>query len=177
MSMLVLQVVVDGIWKACPEAGGPVQFPGFNGELICPAYHELCSVNPLLVSKKFPNSCNSNGDCVDGKCLCFVGFDGHDCSKGICPSNCNGNGKCLKNGICQCADGFTGIDCSTAVCDEQCSLHGGVCDNEVLVRNVPPDSDESVSELVQHLFIANHPYQYLVHKVRFFLEEQKGKLQ
>lgn len=32
---------------------------------------------------------------------------------GSCPRNCNGNGKCLKNGICQCADGFTGIDCST----------------------------------------------------------------
>lgn len=22
---------MDGIWKVCPEAGGPVQFPGFNG--------------------------------------------------------------------------------------------------------------------------------------------------
>jgi hypothetical protein len=25
---------VDGIWKACPEAGGPVQFPGFNGSYL-----------------------------------------------------------------------------------------------------------------------------------------------
>ncbi|KAL7607136.1 uncharacterized protein LOC111920667 [Lactuca sativa] len=130
---MTLEVAVDGIWKACPEAGGPVQFPGFNGELICPAHHELCSVkkNPLLVSTQCPNSCNSNGDCVNGKCICFLGFHGHDCSKRSCPRNCNGNGKCLKNGICQCADGFTGIDCSTAVCDEQCSLHGGVCDNGV----------------------------------------------
>ncbi|KAI3514123.1 hypothetical protein L1887_12442 [Cichorium endivia] len=47
----------------------------------------------------------------------------------------------------------------------------------VLVRNVPPDPDESVSEHAQHFFIVNHPDQYLVHKVRFFLEEQKGKLQ
>lgn len=23
---------MDGIWKVCPEAGGPVQFPGFNGK-------------------------------------------------------------------------------------------------------------------------------------------------
>lgn len=22
---------MDGSWKVCPEAGGPVQFPGFNG--------------------------------------------------------------------------------------------------------------------------------------------------
>lgn len=32
---------------------------------------------------------------------------------GSCPSNCSGNGKCLKNGNCECANGFTGIDCST----------------------------------------------------------------
>lgn len=25
------QVAVDGIWKVCPESGGPIQFPGFNG--------------------------------------------------------------------------------------------------------------------------------------------------
>lgn len=32
--MLFLQVAVDGIWKMCPEVGGPVQFPGFNGNLV-----------------------------------------------------------------------------------------------------------------------------------------------
>lgn len=35
----------------------------------------------------------------------------------------------------------------------------------VLVRNVPPDPDESVSEHVEHFFRVNHPDQYLVHKV------------
>ncbi|KAI3767234.1 hypothetical protein L2E82_17323 [Cichorium intybus] len=156
---MTLEVAVDGIWKACPEAGGPVQFPGFNGELICPAYHELCSVNPLLVSKKCPNSCNSNGDCVDGKCLCFLGFNGHDCSKRICPSNCNGNGKCLKNGICQCKDGFTGIDCSTAVCDEQCSLHGGVCDNgvcEFRCSDYAGYTCQNSSSVLENLSICKH---------------------
>ncbi|GKA76124.1 EGF-like, conserved site-containing protein [Tanacetum coccineum] len=101
----------------------------WKGELICPEFHELCSADPILTSGQCPNSCNSNGDCVDGKCHCFIGFNGHDCNKRSCPSNCSGNGKCLKNGNCECANGFTGIDCSTAVCDEQCSLHGGVCDN------------------------------------------------
>ncbi|KAL8230866.1 hypothetical protein R6Q57_000644 [Mikania cordata] len=128
---MTLEVAVDGIWKSCPEVGGPVQFPGFNGELICPPYHELCGVDPVLVSNQCPSSCNSNGDCIDGRCACFLGFDGHDCSIRSCPSNCNGHGKCLKSGICECKDGFTGIDCSTAVCDDQCSLHGGVCDNGV----------------------------------------------
>ncbi|XP_047327274.1 leishmanolysin-like peptidase [Impatiens glandulifera] len=126
-----LQIAVDGTWKVCPEAGGPIQFPGFNGELICPGFNELCSTRLVPVSKQCPNYCNFNGDCVDGKCSCFVGFNGHDCGKRFCPNNCNGHGKCLKNGICQCDNGYTGIECSTAVCDEQCSLHGGVCDNGV----------------------------------------------
>ncbi|MBA0729924.1 hypothetical protein Golax_023287 [Gossypium laxum] len=126
-----LEVAVDGIWKACPEAGGPVQFPGFNGELICPAYNELCSNRPVSVSEQCANSCNLNGDCVNGKCHCFLGFHGHDCSKRSCPNDCNGRGKCLSNGVCECENGRTGVDCSTAVCDEQCSLHGGVCDNGV----------------------------------------------
>ncbi|KAH1124006.1 hypothetical protein GYH30_013968 [Glycine max] len=126
-----LEVAVDGIWKVCPQAGGPIQFPGFNGELLCPAYHELCNTDPVAVSGQCPNSCNFNGDCVDGKCRCFLGFHGNDCSRRSCPSKCNGNGMCLSNGICECKPGYTGIDCSTAVCDEQCSLHGGVCDNGV----------------------------------------------
>lgn len=35
----------------------------------------------------------------------------------------------------------------------------------VLVRNVPPDSDESVSECVEHFFLVNHPDHYLTHQV------------
>ncbi|KAI3800982.1 hypothetical protein L1987_29082 [Smallanthus sonchifolius] len=35
----------------------------------------------------------------------------------------------------------------------------------VLVRNVPSDPDESVSEHVEHFFRVNHPNQYLTHKV------------
>ncbi|XP_028803046.1 leishmanolysin [Neltuma alba] len=126
-----LEVAVDGIWKVCPQVGGPIQFPSFNGELICPAYHELCSTDTIAMPGQCPNACNFNGDCIDGSCHCFIGFHGHDCGKRSCPSNCNGNGKCLTNGICECKNGYTGIDCSTAACDEQCSLHGGVCDNGV----------------------------------------------
>ncbi|KAL4180479.1 hypothetical protein AMTRI_Chr13g92280 [Amborella trichopoda] len=128
-----LEVAVDGIWKVCPEGGGPVQFLGFNGELICPAYHELCSISdaPISINGQCPGSCRYNGDCIDGKCRCFLGFHGHDCSQRTCPGDCNGHGKCNSNGVCECEDGHTGIDCSTAVCDEQCSLHGGVCDNGV----------------------------------------------
>ncbi|XP_024964106.1 CSC1-like protein At4g02900 [Cynara cardunculus var. scolymus] len=35
----------------------------------------------------------------------------------------------------------------------------------VLVRNVPPDPDESVSDHVDHFFRVNHPDQYLSHQV------------
>ncbi|KAL0328759.1 UNVERIFIED_CONTAM: Calcium permeable stress-gated cation channel 1 [Sesamum calycinum] len=35
----------------------------------------------------------------------------------------------------------------------------------VLVRNVPPDSDESVSESVEHFFLVNHPDHYLTYQV------------
>ncbi|CAN6582677.1 unnamed protein product [Malus baccata var. baccata] len=126
-----LEIAVDGMWKVCPEAGGPLQFPGFNGELLCPAYHELCSKGLIPANGQCPKSCNFNGDCVEGRCHCFLGFHGSDCSKRTCPSNCNGRGSCLSNGLCECNKGYTGIDCSTAVCDEQCSLHGGVCDDGV----------------------------------------------
>ncbi|XP_058008684.1 CSC1-like protein At4g02900 isoform X2 [Hevea brasiliensis] len=35
----------------------------------------------------------------------------------------------------------------------------------VLVRNVPPDPDESVTEHVEHFFCVNHPDHYLTHQV------------
>lgn len=41
----------------------------------------------------------------------------------------------------------------------------------VLVRNVPPDPDESVSELVEHFFLVNHPNQYLTHQVVYNAKE------
>jgi len=29
-----------------------------------------------------PSNCFGNGDCVDGTCLCFLGFKGPDCGRG-----------------------------------------------------------------------------------------------
>ncbi|CAL5336397.1 unnamed protein product [Camellia sinensis] len=52
----------------------------------------------------------------------------------------------------------------------------------VLVRNVPPDPDESVSELVEHFFLVNHPDHYLTHQVVYnanelskLVEEKKNR--
>ncbi|XP_059437687.1 calcium permeable stress-gated cation channel 1-like [Corylus avellana] len=53
----------------------------------------------------------------------------------------------------------------------------------VLARNVPPDPDESVSELVEHFFLVNHPDHYLTHQVVYNanklakLVQKKKKLQ
>ncbi|QHO05610.1 Calcium permeable stress-gated cation channel [Arachis hypogaea] len=53
----------------------------------------------------------------------------------------------------------------------------------VLVRNIPPDPDESVSELVEHFFMVNHPGHYLTHQVIYDantlakLVKKKKKLQ
>ncbi|KAK7839631.1 calcium permeable stress-gated cation channel 1 [Quercus suber] len=53
----------------------------------------------------------------------------------------------------------------------------------VLVRNVPPDPDESTSELVEHFFLVNHPDHYLTHQVVYDankldkLVKKKKKLQ
>ncbi|KAF5190793.1 Csc1-like protein, partial [Thalictrum thalictroides] len=41
----------------------------------------------------------------------------------------------------------------------------------VLVRNVPPDPDETVSELVEHFFLVNHPARYLTHQVLYNANE------
>ncbi|WVZ07975.1 hypothetical protein V8G54_021321 [Vigna mungo] len=37
----------------------------------------------------------------------------------------------------------------------------------VLVRNVPPDTDESVPEHIEHFFCVNHPDHYLMHQTGF----------
>jgi hypothetical protein len=36
------------------------------------------------------------------------------------------------------------------------------------VRNVPPDTDETVSEHVEHFFAVNHRDHYLSHQVSLF---------
>lgn len=53
----------------------------------------------------------------------------------------------------------------------------------VLVKNIPPDADESVGELVEHFFLVNHPDNYLTHQVVYNantlakLVKKKSKLQ
>lgn len=126
-----LEISVDGVWKTCPREGGRIEFPGFNGNLECPMYHELCDDSLASIPGKCNQNCHGNGECIEGVCRCFLGFGGEDCRERICPRGCSGHGTCTENEMCECEAGYTGVDCSTAGCDEQCSLHGGVCDNGV----------------------------------------------
>ncbi|XP_029474656.1 tenascin-N [Rhinatrema bivittatum] len=73
-----------------------------------------------------PNSCNGNGQCVNGRCVCDEPYAGNDCSQLLCPNNCSGNGVCV-NGVCQCYEGFIYTDCSEQRCPNDCSGNGN-CD-------------------------------------------------
>ncbi len=57
--------------------------------------------------------------------LPFLNLKGIDCSKKICPDDCNGNGICDSNiGICKCYSGFEGKACQNKVCLNNCSGNG-----------------------------------------------------
>ncbi|XP_078124379.1 uncharacterized protein tnxbb [Sander vitreus] len=86
-----------------------------------------CSIKPEM--GECPNECSDQGRCVDGKCVCFPGFSGPDCSQSNCPGNCNDSGRCV-NGQCLCDPGFTGPDCSQRGCPDNCSKRGRCVDGK-----------------------------------------------
>ncbi|KTF78351.1 hypothetical protein cypCar_00033894 [Cyprinus carpio] len=73
-------------------------------------------------------SCDQ-GRCEDGKCVCFEGFGGEDCSIELCPVDCSENGECI-DGACICAEGFIGEDCSLTNCLNNCLGRGRCVDDE-----------------------------------------------
>ncbi|XP_024865787.1 tenascin isoform X1 [Kryptolebias marmoratus] len=80
-----------------------------------------CSIKSEL--KGCPSECSDQGRCVDGKCVCFAGYSGPDCSESSCPGNCNNNGRCV-NGQCVCDPGFSDLNCSQRVCPDNCNDQG-----------------------------------------------------
>jgi len=72
-----------------------------------------------------PNDCNSQGYCLNGACICDVGYSEADCSKTSCENDCGGDrGTCVKETVsesesCVCNPGFYGGDCTAPQCDGQ----------------------------------------------------------
>jgi len=83
-----------------------------------------------------PFNCgNTNGQCINGLCLCNEGYYGPDCSLSWCPKGCSGNGICMKEGRCICQNDWTGTDCSTKVNSDSSQsegILGGVTLGEII---------------------------------------------
>lgn len=71
-----------------------------------------------------PANCNKpNGECVQGKCVCQLGFGDVDCGTPVCPNQCSGKGDCA-SGRCLCKPGSWGLDCSQQNCPSNCNGRG-----------------------------------------------------
>lgn len=112
--------------------------------------------------------CSSRGLCdhQTGMCICMPGFEGRECKRLSCPSDCNGHGACIdmryyseqsdiyqKNKLydkvwdadkihgCVCDEGYTGYDCSLRLCpkgDDPLTQRNNVNEKQLLVCEAAP---------------------------------------
>ena len=117
-----------------------------NGSCKCDlAYTGMkCQMNTC------PSRCSGHGTCIDGVCVCNLGWDGDDCSKvklctplcpeswigdGVCDPDCN-IPKCLSDkgdcrNVCICQNSWLGDGSCDQMCNNTvCKYDGGDCVEE-----------------------------------------------
>lgn len=73
-----------------------------------------------------------NGECSNGKCICYINYGGDTCEILQCGyHNCSSHGVCLPSG-CDCHIGWSGIDC-TIPCDNK--HFGKRCSQKCMCKN------------------------------------------
>lgn len=71
-----LTIKVGNKYTLCVFPGQNITVSGYDGYLMCPtSFSRICGV------KRCPSECNTNGVCLNGKCLCSPNYTGDDCSK------------------------------------------------------------------------------------------------
>ncbi len=66
--------------------------------------------------------CGPHGRCLNGGCVCSVGYTGAGCNVRACSAACAApRGDCVR-GRCVCREGFVGKDCATDVCGKAAGL-------------------------------------------------------
>ncbi len=70
-----LTIKIGSKYTLCLFPRQKVTVNGYYGILTCPkSFKSICAV------KRCPEECNSNGLCIDGKCLCEKSYSGDSCS-------------------------------------------------------------------------------------------------
>uniref|UniRef100_A0A4W5NVC2 Teneurin-3 n=1 Tax=Hucho hucho TaxID=62062 RepID=A0A4W5NVC2_9TELE len=123
-ALIALSVYMVAVWV------GLCLYGETQGECIVSGINHLSHLQSVM---ECPHNCHGNGDCLSGRCRCFPGFLGPDCSRASCPVLCSGNGQ-YSRGRCLCFSGWKGTECdvpSNQCIDIHCGGHGicimGVC--------------------------------------------------
>nr|XP_027236608.1 attractin-like protein 1 [Penaeus vannamei] len=83
-----------------------------SGFSISYSHHRVDDCPSTVVGEE----CSSRGACLEGMCICDMGWRGPACSVPVCPGGCSGNGQCKpEERRCQCHQGYTGTDCSQVI--------------------------------------------------------------